>query len=109
MKKKHQKVESDASVTGIIGATPKTKEKLGRVDFMHFPLYVKFIHTTNKPAIEGTKVMVFVRGEYARKLDGNLDVGMKVKVDGTLTRSFYVGDDGVTRSGEVIWAERVFY
>lgn len=102
-------MESEASVSGIVGATPVTKEKLGRVDFMHFPLYVKFIYSINRAAREGTRVMIFVRGDLARKHDGKIDVGMKVKVDGILTKSYYVGDDGVTRSGEVIHADRIFY
>lgn len=102
-------METDLVVTGNIGATPKTKEKLGAVVFLSFPLYIHYIDSLQKPAVDGTKVMVFLRDKMARDYLGKIDIGMRIKVTGVLTRSHYIDDSGVTRPTEAIWADNLRY
>lgn len=98
-------METVASVTGHVGAKPKTKEQLGTVTFAYFPFYVKYINNLHKPAKEGTKVMIALRDDLARKYWDQVDVGMKLKVEGVLTKKPYVDAEGVTRNWETIWAD----
>lgn len=98
-------METVASVTGHVGAKPKTKERLGTVVFSYFPFYVKYINNFHKPAADGTKVMVALRDDLARKYWDLIDVGMKLKVEGVLSKKPYVDHEGITRNWETIWAD----
>jgi hypothetical protein len=100
-------MELTASVTGYVGASPKTKEKLGTVVLAYFPFYVKYINNLHKIAKDGTKVMVLLRGEMARKFADSIQSGDKLHVEGILTKKPYVDNEGVTRNWETVWADVV--
>jgi len=95
------------SVSGHVGADVKVKEKLQTVVFAYFPFYVKYINTIHKPAANGTKVMIALTDDLARKYFYKIERGHHLKIEGELRRTPYVDENGVTRDWESIYATSI--